>query len=49
VAGLKEAIEMLEEGEFRKVVAFAYGEAGRNVRTNNHVERANRRRGSPRR
>jgi transposase-like protein len=43
VAELKEAIEMLEEGKFRKAVAFAHGEAGRKVRTNNHVERANRR------
>jgi hypothetical protein len=43
VAELKEAMEMLEEGKFRKMVAFTYGEAGRKVRTNNHVERANRR------
>jgi Transposase len=43
VAEVKEAMEMLEEGKFRKMVAFTYGEAGRKVRTNNHVERANRR------
>ena len=43
VAELQEAMGMLEEGKFRKMVAFTYGEAGRQVRTNNHVERANRR------
>jgi transposase-like protein len=43
VAELKEAMELLQEGKFRKMVAFTYGEAGRKVRTNNHVERANRR------
>jgi transposase len=43
VAELKEAMEMLVEGKFRKMVAFTNGEAGRKVRTNNHVERANRR------
>jgi hypothetical protein len=43
VAELKEAMEMLEEGKFSKTVAFTYSEAGRKVRTNNHVERANRR------
>jgi transposase-like protein len=43
VAELKEAIDMLEGGKFRKMVAFTSSEAGRKVRTNNHVERANRR------
>ena len=43
VPELQEAIEMLEEGKFRKMVAFSYSEVGKKVRTNNHVERANRR------
>lgn len=43
VTELQGAMEMLEEGKFRKMVAFTYSEAGREVRTNNHVERANRR------
>ena len=43
VPELAEAMGMLEEGKFRKMVAFAYSEAGKKVRTNNHVERANRR------
>ena len=43
VAELKEAMGLLDEGKFRKLVTFTSGEAGRKVRTNNHVERANRR------
>ena len=39
---LKEAMEALEEGKFKKMVAFTHSEAGKKVRTNNHVERANR-------
>jgi hypothetical protein len=37
------ALALLEAGKFRKVVAFAASAAGQQVRTNNHVERANRR------
>jgi Transposase len=36
------AMEMLETGKFEKMVAFTYSEAGKKVRTNNHVERLNR-------
>jgi hypothetical protein len=43
VPELQEAMEMLEEGKFRKMVAFSTSEIGKKVRTNNHVERANRR------
>lgn len=43
VPELEEAMEMLEKGKFKKMVAFTYSEAGKKVRTNNHVERANRR------
>jgi transposase-like protein len=43
VPELEEAMGMLEEGKFRKMVAFTYSEGGKKVRTNNHVERANRR------
>jgi transposase len=39
---LAEAMGMLEEGKFRKMVAFSHSELGKEVRTNNHVERANR-------
>ena len=42
VAELVEAMGMLEEGKFKKAVAFTQSEAGKKVRTNNHVERANR-------
>lgn len=42
VAELVEAMKMLEEGKFEKAVAFTRSEAGKKVRTNNHVERANR-------
>jgi hypothetical protein len=42
VPELREAMGMLEEGKFKKMVAFSYSEAGERVRTNNHVERANR-------
>jgi hypothetical protein len=43
VPELAKAVEMLQEEKFRKAVAFAYSEAEQRVRTNNHVERANRR------
>jgi hypothetical protein len=43
VPELVEALEMLERGKFQKMVAFASSAAGQRVRTNNHVERANRR------
>lgn len=43
VPELEGAMEMLEKGKFRKMVAFTSSEAGKKVRTNNHVERANRR------
>jgi transposase-like protein len=42
VAELAEALELLEAGKFQKMVAFSYSEAAAKVRTNNHVERANR-------
>jgi len=43
VTELVEAMAMLEAGKFQKAVAFVYSEAAQKVRTNNHVERANRR------
>jgi hypothetical protein len=43
VPELLEAMEMLQRGKFTKAVAFAYSQAAQKVRTNNHVERANRR------
>lgn len=43
VAELAEAMQMLESGKFKKAVAFVYSVSGEKVRTNNHVERANRR------
>jgi hypothetical protein len=43
VPELVEAMEVLEAGKFKKVVAFVYSQATEKVRTNNHVERANRR------
>jgi transposase-like protein len=42
VPELAEAMEMLETGKFKKAVAFTYSEAAEKVRTNNHVERINR-------
>ena len=42
VPELVKAMEMLEEGKFKKAVAFEYSQAAEKVRTNNHVERANR-------
>ena len=42
VPELQEAMEMLEKGKFKKMVAFSYSEIGKKVRTNNHVERTNR-------
>jgi transposase-like protein len=43
VPELVEAMEVLEAGKFKKTVAFVYSQAAEKVRTNNHVERANRR------
>jgi hypothetical protein len=43
VPELVQAMQMLEAGKFKKAVAFVYSPAGQKVRTNNHVERANRR------
>jgi hypothetical protein len=43
VPELAEALGLLEAGKFRKLVAFTASTAGQRVRTNNHVERANRR------
>jgi hypothetical protein len=43
VPELAEAMAMLAEGQFKKAVAFVYSPAAERVRTNNHVERANRR------
>jgi hypothetical protein len=42
VPELVAALRLLEEGKFSKAVAFVYSEAAEQVRTNNHVERANR-------
>jgi hypothetical protein len=43
VPELAEAMALLEEAKFTKAVAFVYSPAAEKVRTNNHVERANRR------
>ncbi len=43
VPEMVKAMETLEAGKFRKAVAFVYSPATEKVRTNNHVERANRR------
>jgi Transposase len=43
VPELVEAMKGLEAGKYRKAVAFVYSQATAKVRTNNHVERANRR------
>ena len=43
VPELAAAMTLLEEGKFGKAVAFVYSRAAAKVRTNNHVERANRR------
>lgn len=42
VPELAEAMALLKADKFRKAVAFVYSAAGAKVRTNNHVERANR-------
>ena len=42
VPELAKAIEMLSPEKFEKMMAFLHSEPGRQVRTNNHVERANR-------
>lgn len=39
---LAKAIEMLSPDKFEKMMAFLHSAAGQQVRTNNHVERANR-------
>ncbi len=43
VPELVKAMEMVETGKFKKAVAFVYSETAEKTRTNNHVERANRR------
>jgi hypothetical protein len=43
VPELVEAMKMLDAEKFKKAVAFVYSPAAEKVRTNNHVERANRR------
>ena len=40
---LVQAMAMLSEDKFTRAVAFVHSPAGQQVRTNNHVERANRR------
>jgi hypothetical protein len=42
VPELAAAIKMLEPEKFEKMIAFLHGPANRRIRTNNHVERANR-------
>jgi transposase-like protein len=42
VPELAEALKMLEHEKFEKMIAFLHGPANRRIRTNNHVERANR-------
>lgn len=42
VVELAEAMVLREPGRFQKAVAFVYSPAAQKVRTNNHVERANR-------
>ena len=41
-AGLVTALAMLEEGKFAKMIAFLHSPVRQRVRTNNHVERTNR-------
>jgi ribosomal protein S13 len=43
VPELKAALKMLEDDKFRKMIAFLRSPASKRVRTNNHVERCNRR------
>jgi Transposase len=43
VPELRKAMEMLSAEKFAKMVAFVHSPAGARVRTNNHVERVNRR------
>jgi Transposase len=43
VPELKAALEMLDDDKFRKMIAFLRSPASKRVRTNNHVERCNRR------
>jgi Transposase len=43
VPELAQAMGMLDAARYRKLVAFVYSQAAERVRTNNHVERANRR------
>jgi len=42
VPELEKAMKLLEGKQFKKMVAFVYSPVGQKVRTNNHVERANR-------
>jgi hypothetical protein len=43
VPELVQALALLERGKFQKMVAFTSSAAAAQMRTNNHVERANRR------
>ncbi len=42
-ADLSRAVAMLSEEKFAKMIAYLHSPAGQRVRTNNHVERTNRR------
>lgn len=42
VPELAKALEQLSEGKFPRIMAYLRGPVGQRVRTNNHVERANR-------
>ena len=42
-ADLARALAMLSAEKFEKMIAYLHSPAGRRVRTNNHVERVNRR------
>jgi hypothetical protein len=39
---MKEALSVLEEGKFVKMIAYLRSPVARRVRTNNHLERCNR-------
>lgn len=43
VPELTAALKMLDDAKFRKMITFLHSPAARRVRTNNHVERCNRR------
>jgi hypothetical protein len=40
---LAQVLQLLQANAFRKMVAFVYSPVAEKIRTNNHVERANRR------